>query len=41
MIDLTYTHKTWGGSEKRFYRSLIAAADKQFDEHLAQQGKVG
>ena len=28
-----------GGSEKRFYRSLIATADKPFDEHLAQQEK--
>ena len=28
-----------GGSEKRFYRSLIATADKRFDEHLAQQKK--
>jgi len=28
-----------GGVEKRFYRSLIATADKRFDEHLAQQGK--
>ncbi|MDR3554159.1 MAG: type II toxin-antitoxin system RelE/ParE family toxin [Syntrophobacteraceae bacterium] len=28
-----------GGSEKRFYRSLTATADKRFDEHLAQQKK--
>jgi hypothetical protein len=28
-----------GGSEKRFYRSLIATADKRFDEHLTQQEK--
>lgn len=28
-----------GGSEKRFYRSLIATADKRFDDHLAQQKK--
>lgn len=26
-----------GGSEKRFYRTLIATADKRFDDHLAQQ----
>jgi len=26
-----------GGSEKRFYRSLIARADARFDSHLAQQ----
>ena len=26
-----------GGSEKRFYRSLIATADKRFDDYLAQQ----
>jgi hypothetical protein len=26
-----------GGSEKRFYRSLIAKADFRFDGHLAQQ----
>ncbi len=25
-----------GGSEKRFYRRLIAKADDQFDQHLAQ-----
>lgn len=30
-----------GSSEKRFYRSLIATADKRFDEHLAQQKKGG
>ena len=28
-----------GGSEKRFYRSLIATADKRFDDYLAQQKK--
>jgi hypothetical protein len=28
-----------GGSEKRFYRSLIATADKRFDEHLALRDK--
>ena len=28
-----------GGGEKRFYRSLIATADRRFDEHLAQQKK--
>ncbi|MBF0178837.1 MAG: type II toxin-antitoxin system RelE/ParE family toxin [Magnetococcales bacterium] len=28
-----------GSSEKRFYRSLIATADKRFDDHLAHQGK--
>jgi hypothetical protein len=28
-----------GGSEKRFYRSLIATADKRLDGHLAQQKK--
>ena len=28
-----------GGSEKRFYRSLIATADKRLDEHPAQQKK--
>ncbi|MBF0628895.1 MAG: type II toxin-antitoxin system RelE/ParE family toxin [Magnetococcales bacterium] len=26
-----------GGSEKQFYRSLIATADKRLDDHLAQQ----
>ncbi|MBF0133213.1 MAG: type II toxin-antitoxin system RelE/ParE family toxin [Magnetococcales bacterium] len=26
-----------GGSEKRFYRTLIATADQRFDDHLAQQ----
>lgn len=25
-----------GGSEKKFYRDLIAKADTRFDEHLAQ-----
>ena len=28
-----------GISEKRFYRSLIAKADKRFDDYLAQQKK--
>lgn len=28
-----------GGSEKQFYRSLIATADKRLDEHPAQQKK--
>lgn len=28
-----------GSSEKRFYRSLIAKADKRFDDYLAQQKK--
>lgn len=28
-----------GISEKRFYRSLIAKADKRFDEYLSQQKK--
>lgn len=28
-----------GRGEKRFYRSLIAMADKRFDNHLAQQEK--
>ena len=28
-----------GGGEKRFYRTLIATADRRFDEHLAQQRK--
>jgi hypothetical protein len=28
-----------GTSEKRFYRSLIAKADKRFDDYLAQQKK--
>lgn len=28
-----------GGSERRFYRSLIATADKRFDDHLARQEK--
>ena len=28
-----------GGSEKRFYRTLIAKADQRFDAHIAQQKK--
>ena len=28
-----------GGSQKRFYRTLIATADKRLDDHLAQQKK--
>jgi len=28
-----------GVTEKRFYRSLIAIADKRFDDHMAQQKK--
>ena len=28
-----------GGSEKRFYRQLMAKADQRFDEHLARLGK--
>ncbi|MBF0461495.1 MAG: type II toxin-antitoxin system RelE/ParE family toxin [Magnetococcales bacterium] len=28
-----------GGSEKRFYRALIATADERFDDHLAQHEK--
>jgi hypothetical protein len=28
-----------GGSQKRFYRTLIATADKRLDDHLAQQTK--
>jgi hypothetical protein len=28
-----------GGSQKRFYRTLIAVADKRLDQHLAQQKK--
>lgn len=28
-----------GGSQKRFYRKLIAAADERFDAHLAQLKK--
>ncbi|MEO5371861.1 MAG: type II toxin-antitoxin system RelE/ParE family toxin [Magnetococcus sp. DMHC-1] len=28
-----------GGSEKRFYRSLIAVADKRFDDHLVRREK--
>ena len=28
-----------GGSQRRFYRALIAAADKRFDDHPAQQKK--
>lgn len=30
-----------GGSEKRFYRRLIAKADERFDEHLSQTKKKG
>ena len=31
-----------GGSEKRFYRQLIAKADERFDEHLSRtQNKEG
>jgi hypothetical protein len=30
-----------GGSEKRFYRSLIALADRRFDDHLARQKSGG
>ena len=30
-----------GGSQKRFYRTLIATADKRFDEHLEQLKKGG
>ena len=29
-----------GGSEKRFYRTLIGTADRRFDQHLARQMKV-
>ena len=28
-----------GGSEKRFYQSLISKADKRFDDYLARQKK--
>ena len=28
-----------GGSEKRFYRQLIAKADERFDEHLSRMKK--
>jgi len=28
-----------GGSEKRFYRQLIAKADQRFDDHLARAKK--
>lgn len=30
-----------GGSESRFYKRLIATADKRFDEHLARMKKKG
>jgi hypothetical protein len=30
-----------GKSEARFYRTLIATADKRFDDHLARQKKGG
>ncbi|MCH7710553.1 MAG: type II toxin-antitoxin system RelE/ParE family toxin [Proteobacteria bacterium] len=30
-----------GGSESRFYKRLIAIADKRFDEHLARLKKKG
>lgn len=30
-----------GGSEKRFYRRLIAKADERFDSHLAELRKKG
>ena len=30
-----------GGSEKRFYRELIAKADARFDAHLARSKKKG
>jgi hypothetical protein len=30
-----------GGSEKRFYRQLIAKADKRFDSHLSRLNKEG
>jgi len=30
-----------GGGEKRFYRRLIAKADKRFDEHLSRTKKKG
>lgn len=28
-----------GGSQAKFYRGLIATADKRFDAHLAQGGR--
>jgi hypothetical protein len=28
-----------GGSERRFYRQLIAKADERFDEHLSRLKK--
>jgi hypothetical protein len=30
-----------GGSEKRFYRQLIAKADDRFDEHLSRTKRKG
>ncbi len=30
-----------GGSERRFYKRLIATADRRFDEHLARLKKKG
>jgi hypothetical protein len=30
-----------GGSEKRFYRQLIAKPDERFDEHLSRTKKKG
>jgi hypothetical protein len=30
-----------GGSEKRFYRQLIAKADERFDEHLSRTKRKG
>jgi hypothetical protein len=30
-----------GGSEKRFYRQLLAKADERFDEHLSRVKKKG
>ncbi len=30
----------FGGSQKRFYRSLIDQADERFDEHLANPKRV-
>jgi len=30
-----------GGSERRFYRTLISTADRRFDEHLEQLKKGG
>ena len=35
-ILLAAGHKS-GGSDKRFYRRLIAKADERFDRHLAQR----